>query len=67
MDIGRLKEKIIEKNTTIESVAKAVGMDRSTFYRKMQPENKGFTVGEAKLIACELEMTSEEASAIFYN
>lgn len=67
MDIEKLKAKIVEKNTTVEEVAKAAGMDRSTFYRKMQPENKGFTVGEAKLIASELKMTSEEASAIFYS
>ena len=67
MDIEKLKAKIVEKNTTVEEVAKAAGMDRSTFYRKMQPENKGFTVGEAKLIAKELEMTGEEASAIFYS
>lgn len=67
MNIEKLKEKIAEKNTTIEEVAKSASMDRSTFYRKMQPGNKGFTVGEAKLIALVLEMSGDEANAIFYS
>lgn len=67
MNTEKLKEKIVERNTTIEAVAKAVNMDRSTFYRKMQPNNKGFTVGEAKAIALVLKMTGKEANAIFYS
>ena len=66
MNIEKLKRKIVEKDTTIEVIAKAASMDRSTFYRKMQPDNKGFTVGEAKAIALALEMSGEEANAIFY-
>lgn len=67
MNAEKLKEKIDKKNTTVEAVAKSANMDRSTFYRKMQPGNKGFTVGEAKLIALALEMSGDEASAIFYS
>ena len=67
LDAERLKDKIVEKETTVEAVAKAANMNRSTFYRKMQPDNKGFTVGEAKAIALALEMTGDEANAIFYN
>ena len=67
LNIEKLKEKIYEKGTTVEAVAKAANMDRSPFYRKMQPDNKGFTVGETKAIAVALEMSSDEASAIFYN
>lgn len=67
MNAEKLKEKIVERNTTIEAVANAVNMDRSTFYRKMQPDNKGFTVGEAKAIALILKMTGKEANAIFYS
>jgi len=66
MDARKLKEVIEKRNTTIESVAKAADMDRSTFYRKMQPESKGFTVAEAKQIAQALSMSMDEANAIFY-
>lgn len=66
MNAEKLKETIVERNVTIESVAKAVNMDRSTFYRKMQPDNKGFTVGEAKQIAQVLSLSMDEANAIFY-
>lgn len=67
LNIEKLKEKIAEKDITVEAVAKAANMDRSTFYRKMQPDNKGFTVGEAKAIALALEMSGDEANAIFYS
>lgn len=65
MNVDKLREKITEKDITVEAVAKAANMDKSTFYRKMQPNNKGFTVREAKAIATVLEMNGEEASAIF--
>lgn len=67
MNIEKLKKKIIEKNISVEVVAEAASMDRSTFYRKMQPDNKGFTVREAKAIALALEMSGDEANAIFYD
>ncbi len=67
MNIEKLKEKIAEKKTTVEDVAKSANMDRSTFYRKLQPNSKGFTVGEAKAIALALGMNGDEANAIFYS
>ncbi len=66
MNAGKLKEIIEKRNTTIEFVAKAASMDRSTFYRKMQPKSKGFTVAEAKQIAQVLSMSMDEANEIFY-
>ena len=67
MNAERLKKKIAEKQTTVEAVAKAANMDKSTFYRKIQPNNKGFTVREAKAIALALKMNGAEANAIFYS
>lgn len=67
MNVEKLKGKIAEKGTTVEAVAKLASMDKSTFYRKLQPDNKGFTVRETKLIALALEMNRDEADEIFYN
>lgn len=66
MDMNFLKQKIVEKNETMDSVAKSAGMDRSTMYRKMKKGSNGFTVGEAKTIADVLQLTQNEAEKIFF-
>nr|WP_088325753.1 helix-turn-helix domain-containing protein [Bacillus cereus] len=61
----KLKGLIVERGTTQQAVANAIGMDRSTFYRKMK---KGgvFTIEEAGSIAEEVPLTMEEATEIFF-
>ena len=34
VNVSKLKGKIIERNTTQEALAKDIGIDKSTFYRK---------------------------------
>ena len=50
VNIQRLRGKIIEKENTQESVADAMGMNRTTFYRKMKNGGNGFTIGDIRLI-----------------
>lgn len=67
VNVQRLKGKIVEKDNTQESVADAMGMNRSTFYRKMKNGGNGFTVGDIhKMIIC-IPLTKEEAVDIFFN
>ena len=65
MDVNKLKGKIIEKGLNVDCVSKEIGIDRSTFYRKLRKGH--FTIGEAKAIAGLLKLTSKESSAIFFN
>lgn len=55
----------MERETTQENVAHEIGIDRTTFYRKMK--NGGFTVKEAKMIANVLPLSKDEAIEIFFN
>lgn len=64
INIAKLKGAIVENGTTQEEVAKAIGMDRSTFYRKMK--NESFTIGEAKKIADSIPLSDELAIEIFF-
>ncbi|NCB52511.1 MAG: XRE family transcriptional regulator [Clostridia bacterium] len=64
-DIQKLKEKIVEKNTTQEAVADAINIDRSTFYRKMKANGSRFSIGEVHRIIDALPLTKEEAVNIF--
>jgi predicted transcriptional regulator len=65
VNVLRLKAKIIEKGMNVEGLAKSIGIDRSSLYRKLNNFEK-FTIGEANQIKEILEMTNEEASNIFF-
>lgn len=64
MNVNMLKGKMVEKGINAETLAKKVGMDRSTMYRKLGNIEK-ITIGEANKITAVLELTGSEASAIF--
>ncbi len=67
VNVQRLKGKIVEKKSTQELVADAMGMNRTTFYRKMKNGGNGFTVGDIhKMIMC-IPLTKEEAIDILTN
>lgn len=61
----KLKAVIVEKNTTQELLANELNIDRSTFSRKMSEKGK-FSVEEANEIVKSLELTKDEALAIFF-
>ena len=66
MSVLKLKGKMVENGFTVDSLAKAIGMDRSTLYRKMECLKK-VTVGEAQKIREVLSLTVEEFLAIFFD
>lgn len=66
VNINKLKGKIVEKGTTVESVAKAIGIDTSTFYRKLQNSGAKFTIKEADNITSFLGLEASEATSIFF-
>ena len=60
-----LKAKVYEKGMTLESVAKAIGMEPSTLSRKVGGK-RILKVDDVKDIALTLGLSSEEMTAIFY-
>lgn len=66
VNVNRLKGKIAEKSNT-KKVAKAMGINRSTFYRKMKNGGNGFTVGDIHKMIMYIPLTKEEAMDIFFN
>lgn len=64
-DVNKLRGKMAEKRMSNEELAVKIGMDPSTFYRKIKADGLAFTVGQMHKIAKELSLTAEEASAIF--
>ena len=64
MNANKLRGKIVERGTNVETLAKEIGMDRATLYRKIKSLDK-FTIGDARKIKTALDMSNEEAYEIF--
>lgn len=65
VNVNKLKGKIVEKGMNVETVAKRIGIERSSLYRKLNNFEK-ITIGEARKLKDVLELSDEEASAIFF-
>lgn len=63
-NVNKLKAKMIERGYNVETLAAAIGMNKSTLYRKLQ-KLAVFTIGEVKRIKEILGLTDQEAIEIF--
>jgi len=63
MDINKLNGKIAERATTKEAVADEMGIDRSTFYRRLK--NGSLRIGDMHKICDILKLSKSEAIEIF--
>lgn len=60
-----LHGKMREKHISNEDMAVQIGVDASTFYRKIKANGVNFTVGQMHKIVEILRLTKEEAVSIF--
>lgn len=66
VNIMKLKGKIVENGMNISSLADEMGIDRATLYRRMNRDGETFTIKEANQICEILNLSKEEAMAIFF-
>ena len=66
IDKNKLLGKIREKALTQKDVAERLGIDESTFYRKMKKNGQTFTIEEAYKISEVLDLTNQESIDIFF-
>ena len=66
MNVNKLKGKIVENEMNITTLAKRMGVDRATLYRKINRDGETFTIKEVNLIVEILNLTTEEAMEIFF-
>lgn len=64
-DMHKLRGKIVERQLTQEEFAALIGMDASTFSRKMRANGLAFTVGQMHKIVDILALSHDEATQIF--
>ncbi|WP_277287672.1 XRE family transcriptional regulator [Veillonella montpellierensis] len=65
MDIDELKRLIFNRGFNIVSFSDAVGIDRSTLYRRLADSGSTFTIEEIKRIKEVLNINDEKATQIF--
>lgn len=66
VDTNKLKGAIVASGKTQQEVAEKIGINRSTFYRKMK-DGGNFSIGEVSKIAEVIPLTDAEAISIFFN
>ncbi len=67
VNVNKLRGQIVEKGFNVETLADAIGMDRSTFYRRLNNRGETFSIREANLICDRLRLNKEEAMSIFFS
>lgn len=63
--MNKLRGRMAELKLTPEDMAREIGVDPSTFYRKIKSDGVNFTVGQIHKIVDILKLTREEAASIF--
>lgn len=65
MNVSRFNGVLAEKGIAKKDVAKAIGVNPSTFYRKIKSGGEAFTIGEIHKMVQRIPLTNEEAISIF--
>lgn len=65
-NMAKLRGKMTEAGMNTEKTAKALGMDRATFYRRIKNDGLTFTIGETYRLIAVLHLTKEEAMEVFW-
>lgn len=63
----KLKAKLKERGMSIEEVSKMIGIDKSTFYRKLASDGATFTIGEVDKISKVLSLSVDDINSIFFS
>lgn len=67
VNVNKLRGKIVENGMSIPELAANIGIDKATFYRKLNTNGENFTIKEADLIAKGLSLNRDEVNDIFFS
>ena len=66
MNVAKLKSVLVERGSNVESLAKSMGLSRSSLYRKFNGSEK-ITVEHIQKIKQELNLTDADIMSIFFD
>lgn len=64
ININKLKKEIALNNLSIEELSEKIGIDKSTFYRRLESNGKKFTIEEVIKIANVLNLDRKKEDSI---
>lgn len=67
VNVERLKTVLRDQNVTAEQASEAIGINPSTFYRKLGTNGEKFTVKEVEKLANLLHLNSRSLQSIFFD
>ncbi len=65
VDVNALRKSISDRGMTQEAVARAIGVDNSTFIRKMKCDGLSFSIGQMHKLVEVLSIPKAQATDIF--
>jgi DNA-binding phage protein len=66
VNVAKFKAAIVERGTSVAELADAVGLSKSTLYRKINTGGDNFTIGEVLSITKALHLSADEGQQIFF-
>ena len=66
VNVSRLQEALRSRSISFDEAAKAMGVDRATFYRRISRNGAKFTVEEVERLSSLLGLTPESMQDIFF-
>lgn len=66
VNVSRLREEMKSREITPENASDALGIDRATFYRRLEGHGKKFTVEEVCKLSELLNLSSALVQEIFF-
>lgn len=66
VNVAKFKAAIVERGTSVAELADAVGLSKSTLYRKIRTGGDDFTIGEVLSITKTLHLSADEGQQIFF-
>lgn len=67
VNLNKLRGKIVENGLNIADLSKKIGIDKATFYRKLNGNGENFSIREVNSMVRELNMKRNEAMDIFFD
>lgn len=67
VNVLKLKAKLVENGKNVDFLAKNIGVNRATIYRKLDGGGNDFTIGEVDKISRVLNLTAEDINGIFFS
>lgn len=67
VNVGLLQEAMKRRSITPEQAAEAMGVDRSTFYRRLNQAGAKFTVDEVSKLSAMLKLSAQDMQLIFFD